>query len=235
MNKPMQRKALLKFLRFISRLCSSGGGFSDDMLDDYFPFVQKAVEIVRRYDHRQILTGVFMMPGVRRTRATVGELEEADGFSVHLPLSIAKGSGHARREGRHRPIGFKDIDRLTQNARRISGDMFPGAGITGAYARCICRRVRAEAMDRTFGSDGRSGAVDDLSGLTSPVSKASPISTQTRSTTKDRAGAAAASSVLSGTNSRSMEDLLAAGQPPSSFAPPTPRSMPARSILEASR
>ena len=136
-NEPMQKKALLKFLRFRNHPMFIGWEFSDDMLDDYFPFVQKAVEIVRRYDHRQILTGVFMDA---RRPGNAGDWEswkKLMDFPYTYLFPLQKDPATLGEKG-DIVGGFKDIDRLTQNARRIWGDVFQEqalqAHMQGVYA-----------------------------------------------------------------------------------------------------
>ncbi len=122
-NEPVQKKALLKFLRFRNHPMFIGWEFSDDMLDAYFPFVQKAVEIFRRYDHRQLATGIFMDA---RSPEKVGNWEKWTKlmdfpFTYLFPMQkdVATLGQKGDIEG-----GFKDIDRLTQNARRMWGYVF---------------------------------------------------------------------------------------------------------------
>jgi hypothetical protein len=122
-NEPPQKKALLKFLRFRNHSMFLGWEFSDDMLDAYFPFVQRAVDIVRRYDHRQIMTGVFMDA---RRPGRVGDWQKWKKlmdfpYTYLFPLQKS-----AETLGVKGDIagGLKDIDRLTENARGMWGDVF---------------------------------------------------------------------------------------------------------------
>ena len=122
-DEPVQKKALLKFLRFRNHPMFIGWEFSDDMLDAYFPFVQRAVEIVRRYDHRQLMTGVFM--DARRPEK-VGNWEKWKklmDFPYTYLFPLQKDPATLGVKG-DIAGGFKDIDRLTQNARRMWGDVF---------------------------------------------------------------------------------------------------------------
>lgn len=100
-----------------------GWEFSDDMLDAYCPFVEQAVRIVRRFDGRQLLTGVFMDARNPQKIQDWQKWKKLMDFPYTYLFPLQKDAATLGVKG-DIAGGFKDIDLLARNTRRMWGDVF---------------------------------------------------------------------------------------------------------------
>lgn len=59
-DDPVRKEYLFKFLRFRNDPMIIAWELCDDMFDDYYPYIARSATVIRRYDHRLPITGVFV-------------------------------------------------------------------------------------------------------------------------------------------------------------------------------
>jgi hypothetical protein len=122
-DEPVRKEYLLKALRFRNHPALIGWTMCDDMWDIYFPFIQKAVAIIRRYDHRLPITATSMDERHPEKVQDWAKWTHLMDFPLTYLYPMQKDRAT---DGRAPDIqgGLKDIQRLMVNTNRLWGDVF---------------------------------------------------------------------------------------------------------------
>jgi hypothetical protein len=122
-DEPLRKEYLLKVLRYRNHPAVIGWEMCDDMLDIYYPFIQKAVSIMRRYDHRLPITGTGMDERRPERVQDWSKWTRLIDFPLDYLYPMQKDPatlGH----GGDIQGGLKDIERLAVNTRKVWGNLF---------------------------------------------------------------------------------------------------------------
>ena len=120
-SEPLPKECVLKYLRYRNHPMLITWELCDDMFDVYYPFVKRHAEIIRRYDRRVPITGIFM--DLRRPK----EVSDWDKWKklADFPLTylypLQKDVNTLGVKGDIQG-GLKDIDRLMDNTRQVWGN-----------------------------------------------------------------------------------------------------------------
>jgi len=132
-DEPVRKEYLLAALRLRDHPALIGWTMCDDMWDVYFPFIQKAVAIIRRYDHRLPITGTFMdlrHPNTVRDWTKWIHLMDFP-LDYIYPLQRDRATnGYAGEIGG----GLKDIERLMAHTRTVWENVFTEQFLQAQYA-----------------------------------------------------------------------------------------------------
>ncbi|MGH9644432.1 MAG: hypothetical protein ACRD3Q_18675, partial [Terriglobales bacterium] len=136
-DEPLRKEYLLKVLRFRNHPALIGWEMCDDMWDIYFPYIQKAVQIIRRYDHRLPITGTAMDARLPDRVQDWAKWKRITDFPLNYLYPMQKDRATLGHPGDLQG-GLKDIDRLMDNTRKLWGSVFAEqflqAHLQGPYA-----------------------------------------------------------------------------------------------------
>lgn len=122
-DEPVRKEYLFRGLRFRNHPALIGWTMSDDMWDVYFPFIQKAVSILRQFDHRLPITSTAMD---NRRPEKVQDWVKWKSLTDFPLTYIYPMQRDAFTEGHRGELqgGLKDIDLLEASTHKLWGDLF---------------------------------------------------------------------------------------------------------------
>ncbi|HWB83834.1 MAG TPA: hypothetical protein VG675_06820 [Bryobacteraceae bacterium] len=139
-DEPVRKEYLLNVLRFRNHPALIGWEMCDDMWDVYYPYIEKAVSIIRRYDQRLPITGTGMDDRVPDRVQDWSKWKRLMDFPLDYIYPMQRDLPTLGYRGEIQG-GLKDIELLADRTRKVWGNLFMEqflqAHMQGAFAEKV--------------------------------------------------------------------------------------------------